>query len=168
MYRKILVPLDRSPESEGVLPLVGELLEPDGELILLNIVDPAKTQEKPMDYLGQVAGQQGDLLSRCRAARHWARTPLARGSLSPMDYLGQVACQLGDLANRSRCEVLRSDRVAEGIAAFAVREKADLVLMFTHDRKGLAKMVRGSIAEKVQQLAPTEVRTVKPKELVPA
>ena len=63
---------------------------------------------------------------------------------------------------------MESDSVVEGIVYFAVREKTDLVLMYTHNRRGLAKMIRGSVAEKVQQRAPTEVRAVKSQELVQA
>ena len=38
--------------------------------------------------------------------------------------------------------------------------------MYTHDRKGLAKLIKGSIAEKVKERATTEVRVVRPRELV--
>ena len=40
MYNKILVPLDLSEESEGVLPLVVDLLNPGGEGILLHVIPP--------------------------------------------------------------------------------------------------------------------------------
>ena len=43
MYEKILVPLDQSMESQDVLPLVQELLTPEGETILLHIIPPART-----------------------------------------------------------------------------------------------------------------------------
>ena len=35
---------------------------------------------------------------------------------------------------------MESDSVVEGIVYFAVREKADLVLMYTHNRIGLAQI----------------------------
>jgi len=47
----------------------------------------------------------------------------------------------------------------------AAQEKADLIAMYTHDRKGLARLVKGSIAAKVERGAPTEVRVFKPTEL---
>jgi hypothetical protein len=37
--------------------------------------------------------------------------------------------------------------------------------MYTHDRKGLAKLIKGSIAEKVQRRAPIEVKVFRPQEL---
>ena len=56
--------------------------------------------------------------------------------------------------------------VAKGIVDFAVRENVDLIVMHDHDRKYLAKLVRGSVAEKVHQGSPIEVRVLKPRELV--
>ena len=41
MYRKVLVPLDMSRESEGVLGLVQRDLAWDGALILLHVIPPA-------------------------------------------------------------------------------------------------------------------------------
>ena len=149
MYHKILIPLDRSQESEGVLPLVGELLESDGELILLNIIPPGRTRSHGDAVILGSQQEEGD---RNRA----------------MVYLRSAASQLAEVSVKSCCAVMVSGSVAEGIVKFAEQENADLIMMFTHDRKGLAKMIRGSIAEKVQQRAPTEVRTVKRKELVPA
>ena len=65
-----------------------------------------------------------------------------------------------------RCGVVEADSVAQGIADFAAREEVDLIAMYTHDRKGLAKLIRGSITEKVQKRAPVDVWVFKPKELV--
>ena len=162
MYRKILVPLDRSRESEKVLHLVGELLEPEGEVILLNIVAPVKTRD--LRLLGN-ARRAPDTFYH---VHQFGLLSAARNQKRALEYLGQVAARMGESASRCRGEVMESDSVVEGIVTFAVREKADLVLMYTHNRKGLAKMIRSSVAEKVQERAPTEVRAVKPRELVPA
>ena len=59
-----------------------------------------------------------------------------------------------------------ADSVAEGIASFAMREGVDIVAMYTHDRKGIAKLIKNSIAEKVQKSGPVEVRVLRPRELV--
>ena len=47
----------------------------------------------------------------------------------------------------------------------AAQEKADLIAMYNHDRKGLAGLVKGSIAAKVERGEPTEVLVLKPTEL---
>ena len=47
MYQKILVPLDKSKEAEGVLRMVEEQLVPGGEVILLTIISPEDTKLIP-------------------------------------------------------------------------------------------------------------------------
>ena len=147
MYEKILVPLDQSMESQDVLPLVQELLTPEGETILLHIIPPARTT-----LLGEsvMPASQGE-----EAERHIA-----------MVHLRRIASRIGKEPGRRRCEVSASASVADGIADFARQEEVDLIAMYTHDRKGLAKLIKGSIAEKVKERATTEVRVVRPRELV--
>ena len=146
MYDKILVPLDQSPESESVFPFVEEFLAPGGEGILLHIIPPGRTRN-----LGEfvMLASQAEEAARGRA----------------MVYLGRLASQIGEVSGRWRCEVAISSSVADGIVDFARREEVDLIAMYTHDRKGLAKLIRGSIAEKVQKRATTEVQVFRPREL---
>ena len=146
MYEKILVPLDRSPESEGVLPSVEELLAPEGEGILLHIIPPGRTRS--LGEFGEFAVLGTQLRGRAMAR------------------LRKAVTQIGDGPGRWRCEVVVSDSVADGIADFARREEVGLIAMYTHDRKGLAKLIKGSVAEKVQKWATTEVQIFGPRELV--
>ena len=44
MYRRILIRLDGCKESEGVVDLIRGELAPDGEVVLLQVISPAKTQ----------------------------------------------------------------------------------------------------------------------------
>ena len=83
-----------------------------------------------------------------------------------MVYLRTVSKTLADASMRSRCEVIISSSVVYAIVKFAELEKADLIMMYTHDRKGLAKLIKGSIAEKVSRKAPIEVHVITPRELV--
>lgn len=50
---------------------------------------------------------------------------------------------------------------AEGILAVAAEEKADLIVMGTHGRGGLSRLLMGSVAEHVLRKAPCPVLTVK-------
>ena len=43
MYQKVLVPLDGSNEAEGVFPRFQAELAPDGQVILLQVIQRAKT-----------------------------------------------------------------------------------------------------------------------------
>ena len=44
MYKRILIPLDGTQEAESVVPVVKDELAPDGEIILVQVIPPAKTQ----------------------------------------------------------------------------------------------------------------------------
>ncbi len=147
MSPKILVPLDGSAEAEKVLGLAQRFMPPGGRGILLRVFPTEK------------AKKGGGRSNRGRH-RQGARRAAAMG------YLRCVAGHLIDAPGIWRCEVVECDSVAEGIADFAAREHVNLIAMYTHDRKGLAKLIRGSIAQKVQERAPVDVRVFKPKDLV--
>ena len=67
---------------------------------------------------------------------------------------------------RWRCEVVVADSVAEGIASFAMREGVDIVAMYTHDRKGIAKLIKKASPRRSKKSGPVEVRVLRPRELV--
>lgn len=146
MYRKILIPLDGSAEAEGVLPLIRDELTPEGEGVLLHVLPPFKSQAAG-EYV--LRGTQLEEDERAKA----------------MSYLRKIANQLGEESDRWRCEVAVADSVAQGIVDFAMQEDVNLIAMYSHDRKGLAKLIKGSIAEKVERKAPIEVQVFKPREL---
>ncbi len=148
MSQKILVPLDGSAEAEGALPLLRDLMTPESEVILFQVIPPGKSQS-----LGErvLLGSEVEEAKRNEA----------------MAYFRRVVTQLGETTGRWRGEVAVSGSVADGIVGFAVREGVDLIGMYTHDRKGLAKLIGGSIAEKVQRRAPIEVQVFRPRELMP-
>ena len=146
-HRKILVPLDGSIKAaEGVLGLAQDLLDPEGEAILLQVIPPSGPKMVGTDFM---SGSQVEKRERSKA----------------MGYLKYFADRQNAGPGRWRCEVAVSASVADGIVDTAVREEVDLIAMYTHDRKGLAKLIKGSIAEKVKECAPTAVRVVRPREL---
>jgi nucleotide-binding universal stress UspA family protein len=55
------------------------------------------------------------------------------------------------------------DRVADVIARFAKRWKADLIVISTHGRRGISHLFLGSVAESVLRIAPTPVLLVRGK-----
>ena len=91
----------------------------------------------------------------------------APASDSIADASQQVVNRLADAPCLWRFEVAESDSVAEKIVETAAREQVDLIAMYTHDRKGLAKLSKGNIAEQVQERATTEVQVFSPRGLVP-
>ena len=142
MNQTILVPLDGSAEAEKMLVLAQRFLPPGGRGILLRVLPATE--------------KAGDRNRREHAAR-------LAGALG---YLRCVVGHLVDAQGRWRCAVVVADSVAQGIADFAAREEVDLIAMYTHDRKGLAKLIRGNITEKVQRRALMEVQVFKAEELV--
>ena len=154
MYWRILVPLDKSKEAEGVLPLVREHLIPGCQLILLHVIPPGRTMSMGDGVLlGQ--GVVWHASEQEEAERDRA-----------MYYLRGLASRIDEGSDSCRCEVIVERSVADGIAKYAAREEVDLIVMYTHDRKGLAKLIKGSIAEKVGNKATADVQVIKPQELV--
>jgi nucleotide-binding universal stress UspA family protein len=146
MYRRILVPLDGSEEAEKVLPLVQKGLSPGGEVVLLHVLPVLQAVKVGQQVL---PGAQREESERFKA----------------LGYLQGIAKRLGESFGELRCEVIVSKSVPEAIADFAARQEVDLISMYTHDRRGMARLIRGSIAEKVRQRAPTEVQVFRPQEL---
>ena len=149
MYKKVLVPLDQSSESEEVISLIEGELAPDGEVILLQVVPPRKTTVIGGHVMYADQQQEDDRTKAIGFCR------------------GVVGRRGGD-PEAWHCEVTIADSVADGIVDYARREGVDLIAMYTHDRKGLAKLIKGSIAAKVKQSAPIEVRVFTPRELAAA
>lgn len=146
MYRKTLIPLDGSKEAEEVFPLVKDELDPTGEVILVQVIPPAKTQ---MVGGHIILGSQQEEANRYEA----------------LSYLRSVGRQQDWEADRWRFEVEVDNSVAEGIVRLAGREGVDFIAMYTHDRKLLARHIKRSIAREVQRRAGREVRIFGTREL---
>ncbi len=146
MYQNVLVPLDRSVESEGVLDVIPDLVASDGHATLLSVIPPGRTRS-----LGElvVLGTQQEEEDRARA----------------MVYLNRIANRLRESSVEANTAVVVHDSVASAIVAYANRNSVDLISMFTHDRRGLAKLVKGSVAREVERRAVMPVRVFRPEDL---
>ncbi len=60
---------------------------------------------------------------------------------------------------------LRLEAPAQEIAQIAADLEADLVIVGTHGRRGISRLLLGSVAEAVVRLAPCPVFVVRPKAL---
>ena len=81
-------------------------------------------------------------------------------------YLRELAERLEGDPERRRSVVLEALSIHLGIVNFAQRVGVDLIAMYTHDRTGLARIIKGSIAAVVQRQAPMQVKVFKPADLV--
>ncbi|MDO8432707.1 MAG: universal stress protein [Candidatus Binatus sp.] len=136
-FKKILCPVDFDESSLLALRLAAELAqERKANLYLLHVVAIPPGPEVALPF------------GKMEAA---ARTRLER--LARQKVKGKA---------RYEIEVMMGDPGVEVLQA-AKRLGADLIVMATHGRKGLRRLVLGSVAEYVVREAPCPVLTVKPK-----
>ena len=134
MFARILVPTDFGAASEAALTYGRELANRfDAALHLIHIT------ENP--FLRAVVG---DLRSLEEAALRWLQ-----------DRLTDDDRRRGGVA-----VVEQSDEPASEILRYAKLADIDLIVIGTHGRTGLARVVLGSVAEAVVRAAPCPVLTV--------
>ena len=145
MYTKILVPLDGSILAERALPHAGEIARATGaEVILLQVVR-APLGDSPEAGQAEENRAFQDAVAETRA------------------YLGKIVANLsGEYNAKVRPEILEGSP-AEGILGFAHKEDVDLIIMSTHGRSGVSKLLMGSVAEKVMLTTKRPVMLVKPE-----
>ncbi|MDF1554105.1 MAG: universal stress protein [Deferrisomatales bacterium] len=143
-YQRILIPLDGSELSEQALDTAYPLARVFGsELLLVGVLD-------------LTAGMY-DVYAE---------------TLQPLDLKDQLETLLAGTLDRMvakvKAENLPVQRFLEvgipheEIAGVAEREKADLIVMTTHGRRGLTHLLLGSVTEKVLRTAPCPVLVVRP------
>lgn len=75
--------------------------------------------------------------------------------------IAEISSKGGDKI-KIKHKVIESINPYLGIIEFAQNERADLIIMNTHGRKGIKRFVLGSVAEKVIQESPCSVLALKP------
>jgi nucleotide-binding universal stress UspA family protein len=134
--RRIVVPLDGSPEAESALKMAEPLAARSGvPLLLLRFVEPLL-----LDFAGDPSGMayvdyQGIMDNLLEAAR---------------DYLEGTAARLRERGVAVEIEVSIAHPAA-GIAAHTRHHPDGLVVLTTHGRSGWRRFVLGSVAGRVVQ-----------------
>jgi nucleotide-binding universal stress UspA family protein len=140
-FRRIVVPVDFSECSEHALDLAVDLArESEAELTLVHVVEvPAYAYPEPSvsfaDLLTPLADLAQEKLDQL-VTRVRGRWPPTRGLLKlgvPWEQALSAAAQVG----------------------------ADLVVIGTHGRRGVAHALMGSVAERVVRASPVPVLTVR-------
>ena len=135
MYQRILVPTDGSALSKKAVKSAVELASTVGaEVVALNVVPRYPTAY----FEGGVSVSNSEV---ARVEKQWAE----RGQ-SLADAVTSIAEKSGV---RARAVTVRSDLVAEAILAAARKNKCDLVVMASHGRKGLKRLLLGSETQHV-------------------
>ena len=135
MYQRILVATDGSALSKKAVRSSIELAAAtDAELVALYVVP-----RYPVSYFeGGVTLSEADI---ARTEKQWAD----RGQ-AVVDKVREDA-EAQDV--KAKAVVVRSDLVAEAILAAAKKHKCDLVVMASHGRKGIKRILLGSETQHV-------------------
>jgi len=178
---KILVPTDFSSGSERAWAIARRLSATLGaELVLMHVL-PAT----PADLLARYALEEARAAERTRQSDH--QLGISRGDLEdlpalPRAYAGPFTDERltdfseagrewaakveewASLGKRDGCKVATLMRVGtpyQEIVAAADEEVADLIVMATHGRGEVHRLLVGSVADRVIRMAPCPVLTVK-------
>ncbi len=138
-FRRVVVPLDGSRSPARLLPLLTALLEPGAETILLRAVLPLMAGGAP--YLPHVVHDEG------------THQRVVEGAQLYLDGVAEDWPVSGEV----RVSVVTALQPGMAILEAVEEEGADLVAMTTSGRGGVARMVLGSVADKVLRGSPVPV-----------
>ncbi len=135
MYKRILVPTDGSTLSKKAVKSAIEQASLSGaELIALYVVP-----RYPISYFeGGISVSDSEV---ARTEKQWA----AKGQ-AVVDEVARVATAEGV---KAKGILTRSDLVAESVIAAAKKHKCDLIVMASHGRKGIKRVLLGSETQHV-------------------
>jgi nucleotide-binding universal stress UspA family protein len=136
MITRILVPHDLEATSDGALAYARELARTFGaELLLLHVMENHFMRAMVSDPRVIADGTKRQLMHR----------------------LTQDDLRL----SRASVALEESDQPADAILDFAKNAKIDLIVMGTHGRRAVERLVLGSVAERVVRSSPCPVLTVR-------
>lgn len=151
-YKKILVPVDGSPTSNLGLREAAKLAREQGASIhLVHVVDEHYVVSAGMEAMAYT----DDMFDSLRAAGQ--------------DILKKAAATLAKQGLRAKVSLLETltSPVADVIVREAKRVRPDVIVIGTHGRRGVRRMVMGSDAEQVVRNSPVPVLLVRAKETAP-
>lgn len=148
-YRKILVPLDGSGWAQRAVPHAVDIARSteDAELILLTVFSPPAHE-----FADQLALARGN-----------DQTQQAREQMK--QYLIGLRSELRDENVRVRTHLIEGTGVAQKICDYVRSEEIDLVVMSSHGRTGLRRLLFGSVARDVMECIAVPVLLVQPEKV---
>jgi nucleotide-binding universal stress UspA family protein len=145
MYKNILVPVDGSDASNrGLAEAVKLAKGAGGSLLLVHVVN-----EHIMDYGYELTTFDGRLIDSLR-----------EGGRKVLNTAQQYVTAQGARAETAMPEAIGA-RAADLILAEAKQWPADLIVMGTHGRRGVRRLLMGSDAEQVVRMASMPVLLVR-------
>lgn len=135
MYERILVATDGSPLSDKAVGHAMELAKLSGASVVALKVIP----RYPRSYLE--GGATVDMSEIKRIEAQWAEQ--AQAVLNKIKADGKTA------GVSVKTSIAKSDLIAESIIAAADKQNADLIVMASHGRKGIKRLLLGSETQHV-------------------
>ena len=134
MYQKIIVPLDGSELAECVLPHVEAIAKgcQAKEIIFVSVAEP-------VDIRGGTGYMFSDEDKKRINAEHKKATE---------KYLAQLMSRVKYEGVKLQSQTVTGKAAAEGIADYAAKNKADLIIIATHGRSGVSRWFLGSVADR--------------------
>ena len=146
MKQKILVPLDGSALSEGAIETAERIARAFGhEMVLFRVIDT------PLDV-----SPEAEPVEERRAASARIEETTA--------YLDGIASRIEGKGIKTRNEI-GVGYPHSAILEAADKEDVEFIVMSTHGRTGLARVLLGSVAEKVVHATGRTVVLVKPRNI---
>lgn len=139
--RTILVPLSGSEVSATVLPHAAILAQQKGittDVVLMKVVEPPVA---PSYYSPELTGIPFNW-------GQFAEQEMAKGKLSAQEYLASAEKPFKE-AGIPISSIILTGLPAEEIIKYASKNPFTIVVMATHGRSGLSRLVYGSVAESV-------------------
>lgn len=148
MYQRILIPVDGSETATKAMITALQLArDSGGQVHLVHVVEGMTPLAA--DPYGAYSGEVIEIMRQS-------------GSKILEDAL-EVAKAAGVTADTELFDNF-GERLAEVVADAAIRFNADLIVVGTHGRRGLGRMMLGSGAEQIIRLAPVPVLVIRQKE----
>jgi nucleotide-binding universal stress UspA family protein len=143
---KILLPIDGSEFSKTAVKSVCSAIRPEGaEVAVFSVVEPLEYVTPPQMDVGYAPELEGVRKERMQQAR------------ACVSAAAEMLTRAGFKADTSVVE----DEIRGAILDFAKDWKADLIVLGSHGRRGLTKLLLGSVAESVARHAPCSVWIVR-------
>src|SRR5690349_6526601 len=141
--RKILVPMDGTPaDEEGLDDALAVALPTEAEFNLLNVREPAASFEQDALAPNDLPEYDGDTT---------AVEPYAASELEGMmnDYLDQIAARIRSRGFSATTQVVLDRSPANAILQVADAWDIDLIVLETHTRPGISRLLHGRVTDKV-------------------
>ena len=136
MYKKIMVPLDGSKLAEAVFPHLETVVRGcrSAKVIFVQAVEPISIP------IGREVSQLASLEEVESFETHQ--------KADAEKYLREVVTQLQPSGVDARWEIIYG-KAADALPGYAAKSGVDLIVMATHGRSGIPRLVMGSVAERL-------------------